>query len=133
MIVASLGLSLGAISTEIFSIVAIMSILTTLVAPPFLRLLYRGHPEAAISPEDAESPAGLLPDLEQEVRRAARPYRLKTAATECPRPTACARHTARNCTRSCGEVCGFRFTCLRPRMPSLPSATPASFPSLPMG
>lgn len=63
LIVASLGLSLGAIPHRIFSVVVIMSILTTLVAPPILRLLYRGHPETALSPEDAESRAGLLPDL----------------------------------------------------------------------
>ena len=63
LIVASLGLSLGAIPTQIFSVVVIMSILTTLVVPPILRILYAGHPETAISPEDTESQAGLLPDL----------------------------------------------------------------------
>ena len=63
LIVASLGLSLGAIPDRIFSVVVIMSILTTLVVPPILRLLYRGHPETALSPEDAGSRAGLLPDL----------------------------------------------------------------------
>ena len=63
LIVASLGLSLGAIPQQIFSVVVIMSILTTLVVPPVLRVLYAGHPETAISPEDAASQAGLLPDL----------------------------------------------------------------------
>jgi Kef-type K+ transport system membrane component KefB len=63
LIVASLGLSLGAIPTQIFSVVVIMSILTTLVVPPILRVLYAGHPETAISAEDEESQAGLLPDL----------------------------------------------------------------------
>ena len=63
LIVASLGLSLGAIPLEIFSVVVIMSILTTLVAPPVLRALYVGHPETAISEEDAASQAGLLPEL----------------------------------------------------------------------
>jgi Kef-type K+ transport system membrane component KefB len=63
LIVASLGLSLGAIPTQIFSVVVIMSILTTLVVPPILRILYVGNPETAISAEDEESPAGRLPDL----------------------------------------------------------------------
>jgi Kef-type K+ transport system membrane component KefB len=63
LIVASLGLSLGAIPTQIFSVVVIMSILTTLVVPPTLRVLYAGHPETEVSPEDEESQAGLLPDL----------------------------------------------------------------------
>lgn len=44
LIVASLGLSLGAIGDQIFSMVVIMSILTTIVAPPALRVLYAGHP-----------------------------------------------------------------------------------------
>ena len=63
LIVASLGLSLGAIPSEIFSVVVIMSILTALVVPPVLRALYVGHPETAISEEDLASQAGLLPDL----------------------------------------------------------------------
>jgi Kef-type K+ transport system membrane component KefB len=63
LIVASLGLSLGAIPTQIFSVVVIMSILTTLVVPPILRILYAGDAETAISEEDAESQAGMLPDL----------------------------------------------------------------------
>jgi Kef-type K+ transport system membrane component KefB len=63
LIVASLGLSLGAIGTEVFSLVVIMSILTTLVAPPVLRVLYAGHPETEASAEDVESQAGRLPEL----------------------------------------------------------------------
>jgi Kef-type K+ transport system membrane component KefB len=63
LIVASLGLSLGAIPSEIFGVVVIMSILTTLVVPPVLRLLYVGHPETGLSAEDRESQAGLLPEL----------------------------------------------------------------------
>jgi Kef-type K+ transport system membrane component KefB len=63
LIVASLGLSLGAIPPNIFSVVVIMSILTTLVVPPVLRVLYAGHPETAISEEDLASQAGRLPDL----------------------------------------------------------------------
>jgi len=63
LIVASLGLSLGAIPTQIFSVVVIMSILTTLVVPPVLRVLYAGHPETVVTVEDEESAAGRLPDM----------------------------------------------------------------------
>jgi Kef-type K+ transport system membrane component KefB len=63
LIVASLGLSLGAIPTQMFSVVVIMSILTTLVVPPVLRVLYAGDPETAISDEDTESQSGQLPDM----------------------------------------------------------------------
>jgi Kef-type K+ transport system membrane component KefB len=63
LIVASLGLSLGAIPDQIFSVVVIMSILTTLVVPPVLRVLYAGNPETEISEEDLASQAGLLPEL----------------------------------------------------------------------
>ncbi len=41
IIVASIGLSLNAISGEIFSVVVAMSILTTLIAPPILSWFYR--------------------------------------------------------------------------------------------
>jgi hypothetical protein len=40
-----------------------MSILTTLVVPPILRILYAGRSETAVSDEDANSQAELLPDL----------------------------------------------------------------------
>ena len=63
LIVASLGLSLGAIPQDIFGVVVIMSILTTLVVPPVLRMLYAGDPETAISDEDRASQAGLLPEM----------------------------------------------------------------------
>lgn len=71
LIVASLGLSLGAIPLEIFSVVVIMSILTTLVAPPVLRLLYAGHLETPMSEDDAGSQAGLLPESDLSVVREA--------------------------------------------------------------
>jgi Kef-type K+ transport system membrane component KefB len=63
LIVASLGLSLGAIGPNIFSVVVIMSVLTTLVVPPVLRLLYAEDPETVVSAEDRASQAGRLPDL----------------------------------------------------------------------
>ena len=45
LIVASLGLSTGAIGAGVFSVVVIMSILTTLIAPPLLRILFSGQQE----------------------------------------------------------------------------------------
>lgn len=63
LIVASLGLSLGAISSGTFSVVVAMSLLTTLLVPPLLRLLYAGDPECAVSEEDVASQAGRLPNL----------------------------------------------------------------------
>ena len=65
LIVASLGLSLGAITPQIFGVVVIMSILTTLVAPPILRVLYQGYSTSTPDePEDVrDDRAGRLPDL----------------------------------------------------------------------
>ncbi len=63
LIVASLGLSIGAIPPTIFGVVVVMSVLTTVVVPPVLRILYIGQPETAISAEDRESQAGLLPEM----------------------------------------------------------------------
>jgi Kef-type K+ transport system membrane component KefB len=63
LIVANLGLALGAVTGQVFSVVVVMSILTTIVVPPVLRLLYVGDPETEISPEDVASPAGRLPEL----------------------------------------------------------------------
>jgi Kef-type K+ transport system membrane component KefB len=63
LIVASFGLSLGAFPPSIFGVVVVMSLLTTIVVPPILSLLYVGDPETAISREDLESQAGLLPDV----------------------------------------------------------------------
>lgn len=59
-VVASIGLSLGAISDEIFSAVVFMSIATTLLAPPVLQLLYRmGAPPSRSEATPAEKPATL--------------------------------------------------------------------------
>lgn len=49
LIVAGLGLSLGIIPTDIFSVVVLMSIATTLVAPPALVAVYRRGPEPGAS------------------------------------------------------------------------------------
>ncbi len=63
LIVAGLGLSLGAIPNDVFSVVVVMSILTTLIAPPALRVLYAGYPKPAVSAGEDEPQGGLLPDL----------------------------------------------------------------------
>jgi Kef-type K+ transport system membrane component KefB len=63
LIIASLGLSLGVIHTEVFGLVVMMSVVTTIVVPPILRLLYIGSPETEITDEDRRSPAGRLPEL----------------------------------------------------------------------
>lgn len=57
LIVAGLGLSMGAIDTQLFSVVVIMSIATTLVVPPLLKLLYRRLP-TPIGEDGAMAPAG---------------------------------------------------------------------------
>jgi Kef-type K+ transport system membrane component KefB len=51
LIVASIGLSRGAIPEAVFSAVVIMSIVTTVLAPPLLKLLYLRWPAG----EDAEA------------------------------------------------------------------------------
>ena len=66
LIVANVGASLGVIPDEMFSTVVIMSVLTTVVVPPVLTLLYRGH-QQAVAPGDPVSDYavadGHLPDL----------------------------------------------------------------------
>ncbi len=55
LIVASVGLSLATISHEIFSVVVVMSIVTTMLAPPVMVALFRGYqPE---EPTKVEAPA----------------------------------------------------------------------------
>lgn len=54
LIVASIGLSLAAVSQEMFSVVVIMSIATTLLAPPLLVLLFRNYGFATVSAGEEE-------------------------------------------------------------------------------
>ncbi|MBM2826650.1 MAG: sodium/hydrogen exchanger [Dehalococcoidia bacterium] len=64
LIVASLGMSLGTIPHSLFSTVVVMSVVTTIITPPLLKLLYRGA--VAVEPIEAEPPferAGHLPDM----------------------------------------------------------------------
>lgn len=49
LIVAGIGLNLGIIPLDIFSVVVIMSIATTLVVPPALTLIYQRSPEIGAS------------------------------------------------------------------------------------
>jgi Kef-type K+ transport system membrane component KefB len=47
IVVAQLGLSLGAVSVGIYGVVLVMAVATTLIAPPFLVRLFRGEPREA--------------------------------------------------------------------------------------
>jgi Kef-type K+ transport system membrane component KefB len=63
LIVANVGASLAVIPNEMYSTVVIMSVLTTLVVPPVLTLLYGGRaPEPSPEPDFAVAD-GRLPDL----------------------------------------------------------------------
>jgi Kef-type K+ transport system membrane component KefB len=55
IIVAQIGLSLAVIGPELYGVVLFMAVATTLIAPPFLKLLYRSEPAALgeIGPDDA--------------------------------------------------------------------------------
>jgi Kef-type K+ transport system membrane component KefB len=55
IIVAQIGLALAVIGPELYGVVLFMAVATTLVAPPFLKLLYSGEPaaEKEIGPPDA--------------------------------------------------------------------------------
>jgi Kef-type K+ transport system membrane component KefB len=58
LIIASIGLSRGAIPEAVFSAVVIMSIVTTVIAPPLLKLLYLRWPvgEGAEAEPASEAP-----------------------------------------------------------------------------
>ena len=47
MVVAQLGLTLGAIDKAVYSVVVFMAVATTLIAPPLLKWSYRGVPQEA--------------------------------------------------------------------------------------
>lgn len=55
IIVAQIGLSLAVIGPELYGVVLFMAVATTLIAPPFLKLLYSSEPaaQAEIGPADA--------------------------------------------------------------------------------
>ena len=47
MVVAQIGLSLGVISQNIYGVMIFMAVATTLVAPPLLKLAFRGPVDVA--------------------------------------------------------------------------------------
>jgi Kef-type K+ transport system membrane component KefB len=55
IIVAQIGLSLAVIGPELYGVVLFMAVATTLIAPPFLKILYASEPaaHAEIGPPDA--------------------------------------------------------------------------------
>ncbi len=55
IIVAQIGLSLAVIGPELYGVVLFMAVATTLIAPPFLKILYGNEPaaHAEIGPADA--------------------------------------------------------------------------------
>ena len=55
IIVAQIGLSLAVIGPELYGVVLFMAVATTLIAPPFLKILYRSEPaaRAEIGSDDA--------------------------------------------------------------------------------
>ncbi|MDQ4122183.1 MAG: cation:proton antiporter [Acidobacteriota bacterium] len=59
IVVAQIGLSLAVISDSLYGVVLFMAIATTLVAPPFLKILYSGEP-AATDSVDANDAGGIV-------------------------------------------------------------------------
>jgi Kef-type K+ transport system membrane component KefB len=55
LIVAQIGLGLAVIGPELYGVVLFMAVATTLIAPPFLKILYASEPaaQAEIGPNDA--------------------------------------------------------------------------------
>jgi Kef-type K+ transport system membrane component KefB len=55
IIVAQIGLSLAVIGPDLYGVVLFMAVATTLIAPPFLKILYASEPaaQAEIGPADA--------------------------------------------------------------------------------
>ena len=55
IIVAQIGLSLAVIGPELYGVVLVMAVATTLIAPPFLKILYASEPAATakVGPDDA--------------------------------------------------------------------------------
>lgn len=56
IVVAQIGFSLGVINARLYGVVLFMAVATTLIAPPFLKLLFRG--EAAAEEDVATDDAG---------------------------------------------------------------------------
>jgi Kef-type K+ transport system membrane component KefB len=52
MVVAQIGLGLGALAAHVYGVVVFMSVATTLVAPPLLKITYRGVLKREVSEEE---------------------------------------------------------------------------------
>lgn len=63
LIIAGLGLSIGALPGSVFSAVIGMSILTTVITPPALRMLYGEGKRRVERPQDVLPRAGHRPDM----------------------------------------------------------------------
>jgi Kef-type K+ transport system membrane component KefB len=63
LIVANVGAALAIIPNSMYSTVVIMSVLTTLVVPPVLTLLYGGQGKEPVQVDDYAVADGRLPDL----------------------------------------------------------------------
>jgi Kef-type K+ transport system membrane component KefB len=61
VVVAQLGLSLGVIGAELFGVVLFMAVATTLIAPPFLKMLYANE-DAASGNIDSNDAGGIVSD-----------------------------------------------------------------------
>lgn len=61
IVVAQIGLSLAVIDIKIFGVVLFMAVATTLIAPPFIKILFAGE-EAAKGKIDSDDAGGILPD-----------------------------------------------------------------------
>src|SRR5262249_54818326 len=54
IVVAQIGLSLGAVSDAVYGVVLVMAVATTLIAPPLIRLAYRGETPIVAAPAQEE-------------------------------------------------------------------------------
>lgn len=61
IVVAQIGLGLGAIGEHFFGAVLTMAVATTLIAPPLIKMAYKNEPAAA-GKIDSEDAGGILPD-----------------------------------------------------------------------
>jgi Kef-type K+ transport system membrane component KefB len=63
IVVAQIGLSLAAIDSRIFGVVLFMAVMTTLAAPPLIKLSFAGE-EAALTTIDTEDAGGIVVNKE---------------------------------------------------------------------
>jgi Kef-type K+ transport system membrane component KefB len=63
LIAATAGASLGAITSDLFSVVIAMTVLTALLVPPLLTFLYRRHLQPTAAVRDWHGAQGVLPEF----------------------------------------------------------------------